>query len=73
MSSTPCIRCGKDRVLAKTWKEKANDRGNVITYETYVCPDSECQKVVDQKFEDMRQKKIAHEAKKQVAAAAKAA
>ncbi len=39
-----CIRCGKQRIISKTWKE-----GN-ITYSTYVCPDSECQKVVEQEL-----------------------
>ncbi len=69
MSSTPCIRCGKDRVFSKKWTEKVLDRGTPITYELYVCPDSECQKVVDAKFEEMRQRKAFVAAKKEVKSA----
>ncbi len=43
--TTPCIRCGKTRILAKTWKEKLGDGS--ITYTTTVCPDKECQKIVE--------------------------
>jgi hypothetical protein len=41
----PCIRCGKDRIIAKEWKEKVGN--SVIICTTNVCPDAECQKVVD--------------------------
>ena len=36
-----CIRCDKPRVVVKTWTE------NKITYSDFVCPDKECQKIVD--------------------------
>lgn len=65
MSSTPCIRCGKDRVFLKKWTDKAAERGTPITYELYVCPDKDCQKVVDAKFEEMREKKAFAAAKKE--------
>lgn len=45
METSPCIRCGKPRIVAKTWKE--NIGGSVITYTETVCPDPECQKLVD--------------------------
>ena len=58
MASSPCIRCGKDRVLFKKWVEKSAGKGSAVTSELYVCPDKDCQKIVDKKFEDMRQKKL---------------
>ena len=56
MFETVCIRCGKTRILARKWEEKS-DRGAAMIYEQTVCPDNECQKVVDDKFEAMREKK----------------
>lgn len=56
MFETVCIRCGKTRILAKKWQEKS-DRGPIMFYERTVCPDSDCQKIVDEKFEAMREKK----------------
>ena len=51
-----CILCGKDRVLLKKWEEKVDTyQGNsVVSYETYVCPDPECQKRVEESFEEKR-------------------
>ena len=65
MSATLCIKCGRERILSKKWTQKAGGKGTAITYELYVCPDSECQKLVDQKFEDMRQRKLGFQNKKQ--------
>ena len=50
--TTPCIRCGKSRIIAKSWTEKINN--SVITYTQTVCPDPECQKIVDS---DLQKKK----------------
>lgn len=41
----PCIRCGKERIITKTWKEKIGT-STIINTES-VCPDLECQKKVD--------------------------
>jgi len=46
---TKCIRCGQERKLAKKWKEKIN--GSVVEYSQYVCPDSKCQKIVEDKLQ----------------------
>lgn len=54
--ATPCIRCGKTRVFFKSWVEKS-DRGEPVTCELYVCPDKECQKIVDAHFEAKREKR----------------
>ncbi len=40
-----CMRCGKDRVVAKIWQEKMGN-STVITKEM-VCPDEDCQKKVN--------------------------
>lgn len=50
--TTPCIRCGKSRIIAKSWTEKISN--SVITYTQTVCPDEECQKIVDS---DLQKKK----------------
>ncbi len=50
--TTPCIRCGKSRIIAKSWTEKIGN--SVITYTQTVCPDEECQKIVDS---DLQKKK----------------
>jgi hypothetical protein len=43
--SNPCIRCGKDRIVVKTWEEQAGN--STITNREMACPDPACQKVVD--------------------------
>lgn len=45
--SNPCIRCGKQRIdEGKSWEEKSGAATIVCT--KTVCPDKECQKVLDQ-------------------------
>jgi hypothetical protein len=43
---TVCIRCGKLRIVAKTWKDMIGTTQTVFTQT--VCPDSECQKIVEE-------------------------
>lgn len=52
-----CIRCGKKRILTKTWVEKIEKANGIskLRHSKYVCPDEECQQKVDAGFE---QKKI---------------
>lgn len=49
-----CVRCGKQRVDGKTWK--GNMGVSVITYIQTVCPDPECQKIVDETTAQRRAK-----------------
>lgn len=56
--STPCIRCGKTRIFSRTWKEKLDNKGTMMTYVENVCPDKECQKVVDGIFAEKREKRL---------------
>lgn len=60
-SNNPCIRCGKERIVSKTWKEEVTNffGSSVITHTETVCPDEECQKVVDAKFKQEKEKKEA--------------
>ena len=53
-----CIRCGKVRIFSKKWKDKENGKGSLITYEETVCPDAQCQKLVDEKFQEMKDRRI---------------
>lgn len=43
--SNPCIRCGTERIDGKSWKEKSGI--SYIFHTNTVCPDSECQKIID--------------------------
>lgn len=46
LMNNPCVICGKQRIEGKTWKEKLG--ATVVTYSQTICPDSECQKIVDE-------------------------
>jgi hypothetical protein len=43
--NNPCIICGKERVVIKTFKEKVGN--SVIINSVTACPDKECQKKVE--------------------------
>ncbi|OGD93815.1 hypothetical protein A3F02_00630 [Candidatus Curtissbacteria bacterium RIFCSPHIGHO2_12_FULL_38_9b] len=60
---TSCIRCGKIRIFKKKWIEKL-DRGSVITHIETVCPDNDCQKIVDAQFAAKRELRLAQENRK---------
>lgn len=61
-AETTCIRCGKMRVYKRKWIEKP-ERGATITHLDSVCPDAECQKIVDADFAARREKRLAAEAR----------
>lgn len=53
--SNPCIKCGKERIVVRTWTEKIYD--SIITNTEMRCPNPACQKAVDidnKKSEDKR-------------------
>lgn len=52
----PCIQCGKERVDGKTWKGKAG--ASVVTYTMTICPDPNCQKIIDKAIADRKAKSI---------------
>jgi hypothetical protein len=52
--NTPCIRCGKTRIVAKSWNEHIGN--SLVTYVNTVCPDPECQKIVDEQLKKKKEK-----------------
>lgn len=48
----PCSRCGKERIVSKTWKEKIQTSfgDSMVVFTENICPDKECQKVVDKEL-----------------------
>lgn len=60
-----CIRCGKTRIFLKSWKDRGeNGKGNVISHEESRCPDEKCQKIVDGKFQEMKDRRTQAEERK---------
>jgi len=57
--SNPCTRCGKERVSLKSWNETITNFMNTteVTYTETICPDKECQKLVEKELEAQRKKK----------------
>ncbi|HVZ67227.1 MAG TPA: hypothetical protein VG917_03100 [Patescibacteria group bacterium] len=57
-SSNPCTRCGKDRIEGKTWTEEVVEYFGKTTliHTEMVCPDPECQKIVEEKLEEQKKK-----------------
>ncbi|MDO8486977.1 MAG: hypothetical protein Q7S45_01630 [Candidatus Curtissbacteria bacterium] len=66
-ANSTCIRCGKIRIFSKKWKDKENGKGSMVTHEETICPDHECQKIVDEKFKEIRDRReLAEERKRYI-------
>lgn len=63
-ANTSCIRCGKTRIFSRKWKDKENGKGTVITHVETICPDKQCQKLVDAKFQEMKDRRTQAEERK---------
>lgn len=50
-----CIRCGKPRVIAKTWKERVGT--STLICSSFICPDSDCQKIVEKQLAKRKEDK----------------
>ena len=60
-----CIRCGKTRIFLKRWKDRGeNGKGTVVTHVETRCPDRQCQKIVDEKFQEMKDRRTQTEERK---------
>ena len=59
---SPCIRCGKERVFEKTWKEYVGT--SLLTYTRSVCADVACQKIVDAQIALQKEKRDFHAQKR---------
>lgn len=68
----PCTRCGKERILLKTWEERMETFSGVeviqINSKT-ICPDQKCQKIVekDLKVQKDKREKVRHEREERAA------
>lgn len=60
MIANACSRCGKQRIISRTWDESIDTlRGKVkISYSDSQCPDKECQKIVNKELLVEEQKRI---------------
>jgi len=57
-----CYRCGKERVVSKTWKEKV---GNSIVETTeYVCTDEKCEATQKKDLRNQKNKRLQMEKRK---------
>jgi len=56
--TNPCIRCGKERIESRTWIEviETYNGETTVTHTETVCPDVECQKIVDEGFAKQKEK-----------------
>ncbi len=54
----PCIRCGQERIVTKTWEESVATLSgvSVVMHTVSVCPDEDCQKIVDESIRLQREK-----------------
>ena len=58
--TNPCIRCGQERVVSKTWKETITTFSGTLQEVMHieaVCPDPECQEALDKEFAKQKEKR----------------
>lgn len=67
MFANLCSRCGKPRIIAKSWKEKVVSHGmvSVVEHTMMICPDKKCQSRVEEEFAIRRRKSAQIEKDKQ--------
>jgi hypothetical protein len=55
----PCTRCGRERIVKKTWKEnvKTYSGTSPVVHVDTICPDPECQKIVDGQLAIQKEKR----------------
>lgn len=68
--SNPCIKCGKPRIDGKTWEVKIGAT-SVVNTQT-ICPDADCQKLVDAEIAERKAKAASIIKAKEAAKEAKA-
>jgi hypothetical protein len=51
IGNNPCVRCGKPRIVKREWKEviQTLNGPSEVAYQTTICPDPECQKLVEER------------------------
>ena len=55
--TNPCIRCGKERIKGKERVITVDSRKTKLTM--YVCPDKECQKIVEAEVAAKEERRLA--------------
>jgi len=57
-TTNPCTRCGKERIESKKYTEEITTffGTSTIIHTDTVCPDEECQNIVEEKLEVQKQK-----------------
>lgn len=57
--ANPCTRCGQQRIETKTWKGTIQNLTGTtsVTYTESVCPDPDCQKIVDKELAAQKKKR----------------
>ena len=57
--SNPCIRCGKERIIFKRTEEQMYDYPGAtkVVHIEKVCPDPECQKLLDAEIKEQQNKR----------------
>lgn len=58
--NNPCIRCGKERIVLRTWKEQTTTFSGFVVEEVHsenICPDSECQEIVEKELQKQKDKR----------------
>ncbi len=58
-----CSRCGKERIISRVWKEKIGF--SIVEVTERVCPDKECQKIIDNDLAKVKKKRLETEKKRQ--------
>ena len=55
----PCSRCGKERIITKTWEEEFQTFSGVIReiHSDSVCPDESCQAIIDVELASQKEKR----------------
>lgn len=54
-TANPCVRCGKQRVTSEVWTEMIGKA--LVTHTQTICPDSACQKIVEEEIAARREKR----------------
>ncbi len=57
-----CYRCGKERIITRTWKEKVWD--SVIENTESICPDKKCQAIIEKDARKQKHKRLELEKRK---------
>lgn len=58
--TNPCIRCGKERIVSKTWIETIttfSGKLQEVEHIEAVCPDHDCQEMLDKEFAKQKEKR----------------